>query len=207
LIEFLIRRRLLSHSKDAMDAIVIDPDHHNCPPKLRDAAVKLAFRKYWAIGNLGILEKDIFGILCSRKCPGEIILRAYDLAVALRERGVSVVGGFHTPMEKEILDLLLKGQQPIVICPARGIAGMRIPSSWKRSLSEGRLLILSPFPPQHDRQTIELADRRNRLLAHITDTLLIIHAEPGSQTEKLCRDLIQSGKKLLTLDCLKRSCS
>jgi hypothetical protein len=48
--------------------------------------------------------------------------------------------------------------------------------------------------------------RRNRLPAHIADTLLIIHAEPGSQTEKLCRDLIQSGKKLLTLDFLKRSC-
>jgi predicted Rossmann fold nucleotide-binding protein DprA/Smf involved in DNA uptake len=182
-----------------MDAIVIDPDHHNCPPKLRDVAVNPAFRKYWAIGNPGILEKDLFGILCSRKCPGDIILRAYDLAVDLKKRGVSVVGGFHTPMEKEILDLLLKGKQPVVICPARGIVGMRIPVPWKQPLAEGRLLILSPFPPQHDRQTMELADRRNRLLAHIADTLLIIHAEPGSQTETLCRDLIQSGKKVAYL--------
>jgi predicted Rossmann fold nucleotide-binding protein DprA/Smf involved in DNA uptake len=166
---------------------------------------KLVLRNYWAIGNLGILEKELFGILCSRKCPGEIILRAYDLAIALRERGVPVIGGFHTPMEKEILDLLLKGRQPIVICPARGIAGMRIPAPWKQPLAEGRLLVLSSFPPQQTRQTKELADHRNRFLAHIADTLLIIHAEPGSQTEKLSRDLAQSGKVPLTFDLLKGS--
>ena len=182
-----------------MDAIVVEPDRQDCPPKLRDAAAKQAFRKFWVIGNLAILEKEICGILCSRKCPGEIILRAYDLAVDMRERGVPVVGGFHTPVEKEILNLLLKGKQPIVICPARGIAGMRIPSFWKLPLAEGRLLILSPFPPQQVRQTMELADRRNHLLAHMADTLLIVHAEPGSTTEKLCRDFIQSGRKVAYL--------
>jgi predicted Rossmann fold nucleotide-binding protein DprA/Smf involved in DNA uptake len=186
-----------------MDTIIIDPNHNDCPPKLRDVPAKPAFRKFWAIGNLGILEKDLFGILCSRRCPGEIILRAYDLAVDLRERGVPVVGGFQTPMEKEMLALLVKGKQPIVICPARGIVGMRIPTPLKQPLAEGRLLILSPFSSQKDRQTRDLADRRNRFVAHLADTLLVIHADPESQTDKLRRDLIQSGKKPLSPDSLK----
>jgi hypothetical protein len=41
-------------------------------------------------------------------CPGEIILGAYDLAVALRDAGIAVAGGFHASMEQtgERVDLL-----------------------------------------------------------------------------------------------------
>jgi hypothetical protein len=54
----------------------------------------------------------------------------------LRGAGIPIIGGFHSPMEKECLDLLLRGQQPIVICPARSIQGMRIcgfpqPGDWR----------------------------------------------------------------------------
>jgi predicted AAA+ superfamily ATPase len=45
------------------------------------------------------------------------VLRTF--ALALREAGIPVIGGFHAPMEKECLDLLLRGTQPVVICPAR----------------------------------------------------------------------------------------
>ena len=31
--------------------------------------------------------------------------------------GVPMIGGFHTPMEQECLEVLLRGQQPVVICP------------------------------------------------------------------------------------------
>jgi len=34
-----------------------------------------------------------------------------------------VVSGFHALMEKECLDLLLRGTQPIVICPLASIEG------------------------------------------------------------------------------------
>lgn len=44
---------------------------------------------------------------CSIKCPGNVILKTYDLAGALCDAGVPVIGGFHAPMEKECLDILL----------------------------------------------------------------------------------------------------
>jgi len=65
-------------------------------------AVAGAAQRVWAIGNLQLLEQPLFGFFCSTKCPGEIILRTYDLAVAIREAGVPMIGGFHTPMEKRV---------------------------------------------------------------------------------------------------------
>jgi hypothetical protein len=38
-----------------------------------------------------------------------MIVQAYDMAVALRDARVALIGGFHSPMEKECLRLLLRG--------------------------------------------------------------------------------------------------
>jgi HEPN domain-containing protein len=46
------------------------------------------------------------------------------------KRGVTVVGGFHAPMERECLTILLRGAQPVILCPARNI-GMRIRPEYK----------------------------------------------------------------------------
>jgi len=40
-----------------------------------------------------------------------------------------VISGFHTPAEKECLRILLRGAQPIIICPARSIEPIFL--SWK----------------------------------------------------------------------------
>jgi predicted Rossmann fold nucleotide-binding protein DprA/Smf involved in DNA uptake len=100
----------------------------------------------------------------------------------LRDAGVAVIGGFHSPMEKECLNLLLRGKQPIVICPARGLQRMRIPPAWKTPLESGRLLILSPFGEEHRRVTADLAAQRNQFVAALADKVFIAHAATGSKT-------------------------
>ncbi len=42
----------------------------------------------WALGNLDILTMPFLGFFCATRCPGNAILRTYDLALALREAGV-----------------------------------------------------------------------------------------------------------------------
>ena len=138
------------------------------------------------------------GLFCSIRCPGNVILRTYDLARALREAGVPVIGGFHSPMEKECLDLLLRGRQPVVICPARSIARMRIPMGWRNPLAEGRLLIVSPFDEKQKRATAALADERNRLIAVLASEFFIPYAAPAGKTDRLCRDLVTAGKPVYT---------
>ena len=151
-------------------------------------------------GNLSLLDEQLTALFCSNRCPGDLILKTYDLARAMRDAGVPVIGGFQTPMERECLRLLLRGSQPIVVCPARGIDTMRIPRDWRPALNDGRLLVLSPFPATTRRPTAELAAQRNDLVASLASRVFIAHAAPRSKTEAFARKLIESGKPLLTLD-------
>jgi predicted Rossmann fold nucleotide-binding protein DprA/Smf involved in DNA uptake len=152
------------------------------------------------LDNLDILQRKKLALFCSVKCPGALILQTYDLARALRDEGVTIIGGFHSPMEKECLALLLRGTQPIMICPARSIERMRTPSEWKAPLTEGRLLLLSPFAEKLRRATADLARKRNELVAALADEVFVAHAAPGSKTEHFCHDVLSWGKPLLTLE-------
>ena len=151
-------------------------------------------------GNLDLLDEPLTALFCSGRCPGDVILKTYDLARAMRDAGVPVIGGFQTPMERECLRLLLRGGPPVVICPARGIDTMRIPRDWRPALDDGRLLVLSPFPATVRRPTEEFATRRNELVASLASWVFIAHAAPGGKTEAFAHKLVESGKPLLTLD-------
>ena len=153
-----------------------------------------------AIGDTAALDAERVSLFCSRRCPGDVILETYDLARAIRDGGTAVIGGFQTPMERECLRLLLRGSQPVIVCPARSIERMRIPREWRPALDDGRLLILSPFPAEVRRPTEQTAARRNRIVAALSDRALVAHAAPGGKTEDLARRLVESGKRLLTLD-------
>ena len=130
------------------------------------------------VGNLRLLDEPLTALFCSRRCPGDLILKTYDLARAMRDAGVPVVGGFQTPMEQECLRLLLRGGQPVVVCPARGVEGMRVPREWRAALDDGRMLALSPFPSAQRRQTAALAARRNEFVAALAARVFIAHAAP-----------------------------
>lgn len=174
--------------------------HGQVPDALRRRLAKSGLRRVTAIGDLSVLDGRLLGFICSSKCPGNVILDVYDLAGELRSAEVTVVGGFHSPMERECLELLMRGTQPIVICPARNIETMRIAKVWRGALDSGRLLVLSPFPPSQRSVTADSAARRNRFVAQLADEILIAHAAPGGKTEAMCRDLQGTGKPLLTLD-------
>lgn len=151
-------------------------------------------------GDLGILDKRLVGFFCSVRCPGDVLLKTYDLARALRETDITIVGGFQSPMEKECLDLLLRGSASVVICPARGLGTMRMPKGWKKPLADGRLLLLSFFDDKLRRPTAAIAAERNAYVAALASRLLIAHAEKGGKTEKLCRDALAQGKPVFALD-------
>ncbi len=153
-----------------------------------------------AWGNRRILYGRTLALFCSVKCPGNLILQTYDLARVLRDAGVTTIGGFHTPMERECLALLLRGRQPVVVCPARSIVGMRLPGEWKTPLAEGRLLLLSPFAEKERRVIARLAAKRNAFVAALATEVFVAYAAPGGKTEQFCREVLARGKPLLTLD-------
>ena len=68
------------------------------PTALSRATEDTGFSRFWAIGDANILNNPLLGLLCSIRCPGRVIVQTYDLARALRDAGVPVTGGFHSPM-------------------------------------------------------------------------------------------------------------
>jgi len=159
----------------------------------------LATASITAIGNLRILQNKTLAFFCSVKCPGNLILKTYDLAQNLRQASVPVVGGFHSQMERECLRILLLGTQPIIICPARSITRMRLRSEYKKPLNGGRLLVLSPFTEKRHRPTVQMAFYRNQFVAALADEIFVAHAVPNSKTEQFCREVLAWRKPLYTL--------
>jgi predicted Rossmann fold nucleotide-binding protein DprA/Smf involved in DNA uptake len=124
------------------------------------------------IGNKDILNNYKIGFLCSRKVPANIILKTYDWAIEQRDKGVCVVSGFHSKIEKDVFDILTKGNQPIIIVLARGMM-KRFDKKLLQMLDENRLLIISPFGSKVTRPTIQTAIKRNELIAEISDKIFI----------------------------------
>ena len=170
------------------------------PLALRSSTLLAPCPHIWAIGNIEILAMPLLGFFCATRCPGNVILRTYDLALALREVGVPVIGGFHTPMEQECLEVLLRGQQSVVVCPARSIARLRMPVSWRKPCAEGRLLILSPFAAHQRRPTTALAEHRNCFVATLATHIFVAYAGPGSRTAQFCAELVAQRRRVYTLD-------
>lgn len=147
-------------------------------------------------GNREILKLPKLAFFCSRSCPGKIILQVQEYANRLKEKGTCVISGFHTPVEKEALRCLLKGTQPIIICPARGLY-KQIPLKQKAAFSAGRLLYVSFFNAGRKRMTTALAEERNRRAIDMADEVCIAFARPGGKTEKLIDYARKKGKKLV----------
>ncbi len=152
-----------------------------------------------ALGELALLDSRPLAIFCSSGCPGSLIVQASDLAHMLHDRRAAVIGGFHTPVERACLEILLAGAGPIIVCPARGMY-KTIPAELREPLADGRLLLLSPFEEAERRVTTELAAYRNRFVAALAERVLFVHAAPGGRTEALCRQIVTWGKPLYTIE-------
>ncbi len=181
-----------------MKTIRIHRDHPAYPASLGKYLAEDAPEMITAIGNTDILGNKTLAVFCSVKCPGKIILKTYELMRKLREHGVTVISGFHSPMEQECLNILLRGKQPVIICPARGIEGMRIKKEYIKPIEAGRLLLLSSFSNKDNRISSKRAYRRNRFAAALADEILVPYAAPGSRTGALRKELLEKGKTVLT---------
>ncbi len=121
-----------------------------------------------------------------------------DLARALRDAGVVVVSGFHSPLERDCFEFLIRGDQGVIWCPARTIDPYRIPKDRRQAVEDGRLLLLSPFDSTCRRQTKRLAKQRNEFVAALADIVIVACADPGGSLEALAGKALAWGKPVVT---------
>ncbi len=149
-----------------------------------------------AIGPVALLAATRTALFCSARTPGDAILRAHDAARRMRDEGLTVISGFHSPIERECLRILLRGKQPIIVCPARAMETLRIPTECRAAFDAGRVLFLSPFTKQPKRVTKDSALRRNEVVAALADEAYVAHVTAGGQAERIREMLARWGVPL-----------
>jgi predicted Rossmann fold nucleotide-binding protein DprA/Smf involved in DNA uptake len=137
------------------------------------------------LGNLGLLDLPKVAFLSSRSCPATLVLQARQWAIRQCEKGICVISGFHSPVEKEVLRCLLQGRQPIILALACGI-GKNLETELQAPLAAGRLLALTRYAPTVTHPCEEKCYQRNRLMLELADEVVIGHVSTGGKLEKLC---------------------
>jgi predicted Rossmann fold nucleotide-binding protein DprA/Smf involved in DNA uptake len=155
------------------------------PPRLRQRLGSETPARVMFMGDFDLLSFPKTALFCSSRCPGSVILAAHDHAAHWRDKGRCIISGFHSPVEKDCLRILLRGRQPIIVCPGRAIDRARVPAELKGPMTDGRLLLLSPFASSDRRVTKELAVQRNRFAAAVADEIVFAHITPGGHLDEL----------------------
>jgi predicted Rossmann fold nucleotide-binding protein DprA/Smf involved in DNA uptake len=152
------------------------------------------------IGDQRIIRQTKYGVFCSKKCPGDLILKAFDATKKLREQGRVVISSFHSPVEKDLLPILLRGNQPVVIAMGRDLEGCRIPKRLWSKIENNQLAFISPvYQTKQPRITRYSADIRNSLLAKICSQVLVIYAEFGGAVDRIVDECLLSGRDIFAL--------
>ena len=168
------------------------------PPALSRLLGEAAPASLTLLGETRLLHAGLTALFCSVRVSPELVLPTYDLARGLRDAGVAVAGGFQSPMERECLDLMLRGRLPVVLAPARDIGRIRLAPPLRDALDRRRLLVVSAFPGVR-RPTEALATRRNRLVAALAERVVVAYASPGGRLFRLAQEALAWGKPVFCL--------
>jgi predicted Rossmann fold nucleotide-binding protein DprA/Smf involved in DNA uptake len=140
------------------------------------------------LGNKDILKNYKTGFLSSRKCPAEVVLKSYEWAKRQRAEGNCVVCGNHSQIEQDVFEILLKGDQPLVLVVPRGLK-KRWDKSWIENIEKNRLLIISPFAKDITRVTRETAIHKNETILSLSENIVVGYKSPNGQLDRLLTNL------------------
>lgn len=183
-----------------MDGMVVHATDPAYPARLHAMLGAKAPVQLGIAGNVLLLQTRTLALFCSIRCPGAMILQTYQLMRLLRHRPVTIVSGFHSPMERECLRTLANGTAGVVWCLAKSLAAFRLPAEWHPLWESGRLVLVAPFSSEVKRITSTTAAYRNRVAAALADDVFLPYAAAGSHTERFCSELLAWEKTVFTLD-------
>jgi len=127
------------------------------------------------MGNPSLWSYNKLGVLCSRNAPKPDRIPKADV----------YIGGFHSPMEKEILARLLELKMPVIYCPAWGLDG-KLASDVLKALEENRMLILEM---KNQDGNLVAAEDRNRFVIEKSDSLWLPHVNSGGMLDRLVKEM------------------
>jgi predicted Rossmann fold nucleotide-binding protein DprA/Smf involved in DNA uptake len=144
-------------------------------------------------GNQSFFELPKVAFLSSRNISSNSVLKCLDWAVEQRNEGVCVMSGFHSSLEKDVLRLLLKGIQPVVLVLGRSLY-TQIPKNFQKPLDEERLLIISPVAQTIHRHSAQSALIRNRYIMRTANEIVFGSLDKKGTLYPLYKKALLEGK-------------
>lgn len=124
------------------------------------------------LGNTSLLDCRKIGYFASGTIASLSVLPTLDWAAEVaRREDVAIVSGFHSKMEREVLDFLLRGKCGIVCVLARSMY-KKIPDIYREAYDAGRILFISPCKASTTRSSRNLCQQCNEYVATISDELV-----------------------------------
>lgn len=123
------------------------------------------------LGNKELLKMKKVGFLASRKISTLSILPTLDWAMQVcKHKDITIVSGFHSKMERDVLKILLQGECGIIIVLARGMYS-RLPQQYEEAMLQNRILIISYEKESVTRISEATAHKRNDYVREIADEM------------------------------------
>lgn len=137
------------------------------------------------LGKLELLNRRKIGYFASSKIATLSVLPTLDWAMEIAKReDVAIVSGFHSKMEREVLDILLKGLCGIICVLARPIYKV-IPDKYCNAYAQDRALFISHNTNKSTMTSRHLCQKRNEYIASISDELVFSSLTPQSSLYSL----------------------
>ena len=137
------------------------------------------------VGNKELLEHRIIGYFASSKIATLSVLPTLDWASEMAKLDtVTIVSGFNSKMEREVLEILLKGRSNIICVLARPIYKV-IPDKFRDAYAQDRVLFISHNTARSTMTSRHLCQKRNEYIASISDELVISSLTPESSLYRI----------------------
>lgn len=140
------------------------------------------------LGNRDIIKLHKTAFLCSRRCPADVVLKSLDWAKSQKDQGKCVISCFHSHIEKDVFDILLRGTQPLILMLARGMK-----KKWQKEIrtavNQERLLIVSPFDESVTKITTKTAHKRNQIMVDMADEVFLAYSIEDGNLSSLMKSI------------------
>ena len=140
-------------------------------------------------GNKDLLDRELVAFFASRTAPSEALDLAKRWAHEIAQTDKIVISGFHSPIERTVLDILLENGCSVVVALGRSLY-RKIPTHLQTAHNENRLLFVS-FR-DYSRPSFSNSQTRNWLTADLALEVVFAPFDNSSQLSTLHYSIVHS---------------
>ena len=152
-------------------------------------------------GQRSLLGEPMQAFFASRICPGSAIRAATEWAATQAKAKAVVISGFHSPLERSVLEMLLVAKSPAIVVLARDAHHATLFPAWQQAAAQGYLAVISECSNEKSspRLTNEPARVRNNLIAALASKICVAYASPSGTLVAQVTQWQEAGRVVLML--------